>query len=388
MSFRNILVLILLITFNNVWASWQEKAKDLLKASSEACKALKTISYKSTLYIGELKVEAEIIQEYAPVPNVGFGTAKVLVKGAMETQSEPQKFSFSYDGEHFKFLEEGKGDIKTIDRPDAIAVGRTLGFQYSLVVQSGFTSEEGIDKVISSMNRAELIGETEIEGRKCEQIRIFRTTKNPATQEETESFSDWFIDKESLLPIGFVSNSIRRTVQVKTVEQKSKILFDINNGSSKENLIQGDEAKTEGLPAKGELFPSFSLKNVSGEDKKLGDFQADIFIIDFWGTWCGPCLLAMPDLQALHEKYQDQRVQVIGISVHDAPGKAEKFVAKKGYNYEFLVQGDELAKRLKLDTYPTLFVLDKDGKILHAEKGRREKAMKDFEKIIENKLKR
>lgn len=369
-------------------ASIQTDASSILKISSEACKAVKRISYKGVLALGDMNVEADIIQESASVPDVGFGNAKVLVKGELETQNGSQEFSFSYDGTFFKLHEEGKGEIKTIENPDARAVGRSLGFQYSLLINPTFTSEAGMDKVIASMNRAELIGESEIGGRDCEQIRIFRTIKNPATQEESESFSDWFIDKESRLPIGFISKSVKRTVIVESIEMKSQTQFDINNdGNVKEDLITGNEPKTEGLPAKGEVFPSFKLDDVNGNVKSLSSYDADIFIIDFWGTWCGPCLLAMPGLQALHQKYQNKKVQVIGISVHDKPGKAERFVSQQTYSYEFLVQGDELAKSLKLDTYPTLFVLDKEGKILHAEKGRREEAMKDFEQIIENKLK-
>ena len=361
-----------------------EDGTSLLKASNKACKSLQSISYQTTLHMGDLKVVADVIQEHAEVANVGFGTTKVLVNGAMETPLQPQKFSFSYDGEQFKFHEQGKGDIKTILQPDAMAIGRTLGFQYSLVVNPFFT----LENVTDNINKAELLGETLVEGRKCHQVRIYRSIVNPATKEEKESVSDWFIDKENLLPIGYQNNSIKRSIKVQLIEKKSETVFDINDGSSNELTIRGDEPKTDGLPAIGELFPAFSLKNVSGEIKKLNDFDAEVFIVDFWGTWCGPCLLAMPDLQDLHEKYEDRKVQVIGISVHDTPGKAEKFVAKKGYNYAFLVQGDELAKKLRLDTYPTLFVLDKEGKILHAEKGRREKAMKDFEVIIEKKLKR
>lgn len=388
MTLRNTLILVACFALSPALAITQHDAVNLLKASSEACKSIKSISYKSFLSFGDIDVKADIRQEFGSVPDVGFGNAKILVKGELETQKGAQPFSFSYDGTFFKLHEEGKGEIKTIENPDAQTVGRSLGFQYSLLVNPTFTSEAGMDKIIASMKRAELMGESKIEGRDCQQIRIFRTLKNPATQEEKESFSDWFIDKETLLPIGFVSNSIRRTVVVESVETKNQTLFDINNdGYAKEEIVTGNEPKTEGLPSKGEIFPSFKLDDVNGNQKSLNSYDADIFIVDFWGTWCGPCLLAMPDLQAIHQKYQNKKVQVIGISVHDAPGKAEKFVAKKAYSYEFLVQGDELAKRLKLDTYPTLFVLDKEGKILHAEKGRREEAMKDFEEIIQNKLK-
>lgn len=389
MKLRYLLFSLFLINVLQLSASQENnEASLLLKASSEACKSLENISYKSLFYQEGIKVEAQVIQEYAPVPNVGFGTTKVLVKGEFETPNQVQPFSFSYDGQFFKFHEEGKGEVQTVENPDARAIGRTLGFPYFLLVNNAFASEQGMDQLINSMDRAELIGKSEIEGKSCQQVRVYRTLKNPATQEEISSYSDWFIDDETRLPIGFESKSIRKTVIIESLKVKSQVKFDINAAGSKdEKKVLGNEAKTDGLPKVGSRFPQFSLNDVDGEVKSLDSFDSEVFIIDFWGTWCGPCLIAMPDLQALHQKYKDRKVQVIGISVHDAPGKAEKFVASNSYTYEFLVQGEELAKTLKLDTYPSIFVVDKTGKILHAEKGRRENAPKEIEAIIEKALK-
>lgn len=362
---------------------------DILSLASEACKKLQSIEYTTTYTMGAMTVQAKVHTEKASVVDVGFGSAKIIVDGELKVPNGEQAFKYSYDGTNFKFHEPGKGDIKTIQNPDVKSVSRTLGFQYFMPVMNFYTTENGMEGMIERIEKSELIGMETINGEDTYHLRVYQSIVNPATKESTSSSSDWHFSQSTYLPIRFSSKSTSREVRIVDFATQKETRFDINvTNDVSEKLITGREPKTEGLLSVGSEFPGFTLNDIEGNSKQLADFEAKVVLVDFWGTWCGPCLLAMPDLEKLHQKYKDKGLSVIGISVHDAPGKAEKYVASKAYSYNFLVQGDKLARSLKLNTYPTIFILDDQGKVLHAEKGKREGAIPEFEKIIEAQLKR
>lgn len=361
---------------------------DILNLASEACKKLQNITYTTTYTMGAMTVQAKVLTEKAPVADVGFGNTRIIVDGELKTPGGAQAFKYSYDGANFKFQEGGKAEIRTIQNPDVKSVARTLGFQYFMPVMNQYATENGMDELIEHIEKSELIGMETINGEATYHLRVHQTFMNPATKASISSSSDWYFSQSTYLPIKFSSKSSSREIRIVDYAIQKEMLFDINASSGvSEKLITGREPKTEGLLPLGSEFPEFTLKDLEGNPKQLADFEAKVILVDFWGTWCGPCLLAMPDLEKLHQNYKDKGLSVVGISVLDAPGKAEKYVTSKAYSYNFLVEGDKLARNLNLNTYPTIFILDKEGKVLHAEKGRRTEAIPEFEKIIEGQLK-
>lgn len=71
-----------------------------------------------------------------------------------------------------------------------------------------------------------------------------------------------------------------------------------------------DEARTEQEPP---VAPAFSLPDLRGKRTKSADLEGSIVILDFWATWCVPCVGEIPAFNQLHEKYSRQRVKVIGL---------------------------------------------------------------------------
>lgn len=359
---------------------------EIAKKASEACKELDFIEYKAVFEQGGLVVEAQVLHKKAEVPDVGFGKAIVLVRGDRVMGPEIQPFEFSYDGTTFKFHEPGNGEVKVIREPTPTSVGRTLGLFYYSMVDRYLTSNEGLEFLME--RELAYGGEEEIDGRPVIRLDVTSSMTGPYGGKAEKRTFQWYFDRESFLPVrrvvGTVTNSM--TLMRENVSN-TDMLFDINADESySETAITGMEAKTEGLLAVGTRFPDFLLQEANGPKRSLKDVTDKVTIIDFWGTWCGPCIIAMPDLQELYSAYHDKGLNVVGISVNDKPGKPEKFIEKKGYSYQFLVQGDQLAAKLRIDTFPTVYIVDNDGIILHAEKGRREQAKDAFKDIIEKNI--
>lgn len=63
--------------------------------------------------------------------------------------------------------------------------------------------------------------------------------------------------------------------------------------------------------------PSIVVPAVGGGDLKIADYRGQVVYVDFWATWCGPCIDSIPELNMLHEKYKDRGFAVLGISVDD-----------------------------------------------------------------------
>lgn len=113
--------------------------------------------------------------------------------------------------------------------------------------------------------------------------------------------------------------------------------------------------------------PNFSVKNLAGENVSLEKFRGQVVLLDFWATWCKPCVKSMPALQQLHERFSAKGLAVLGIST-DANGAKHvpTFLAKHKISYpNFLDSGDEPAwERYKVKVLPMLFLIDRKGQIV------------------------
>ncbi|HGY54269.1 MAG TPA: TlpA family protein disulfide reductase [Caldithrix abyssi] len=110
---------------------------------------------------------------------------------------------------------------------------------------------------------------------------------------------------------------------------------------------------------------NFTLKDTSGEEYSLSDFKGKIVILNFWATWCAPCLREMPDLEQINKKYKDQGVQVIGIVVVSKLEDVASTLRKTGVTYPILYGSKKtIAAYDNFYSIPQTFIIGRDGKIL------------------------
>ncbi|MFZ9879787.1 MAG: TlpA family protein disulfide reductase [Phycisphaerales bacterium] len=120
----------------------------------------------------------------------------------------------------------------------------------------------------------------------------------------------------------------------------------------------------------GDAAPDFALKDLAGAEVTLASLKGKVVLLDFWATWCGPCKMAMPTIQKLHDEYKDKGVVVLGVNTWEQqPDAAKKYMEQKKFTYGCLLSGDALAEAYGVPGIPALVVIGKDGKVAVAEVG-------------------
>jgi len=109
---------------------------------------------------------------------------------------------------------------------------------------------------------------------------------------------------------------------------------------------------------------NFTLKDLSGNEVSLSDFKGKVVMLDFWATWCPPCVKAVPELIALHEKYKAQGFEVIGISMDHSVTDARNFVKDKIIPYTVLMTDSKVEKQYGVINIPVTFLIDRSGKVV------------------------
>lgn len=145
------------------------------------------------------------------------------------------------------------------------------------------------------------------------------------------------------------------------------------------------------LLANETIAPDWVVETVTGDSIRFTDQKAKLYLIDFWYRACGPCVKAMPHLQALHEKYKDKGLQVIGLNPYDYKDKDTQpfkdFLSRRNVSYTLaFITIQVAAKEYNVSGYPTFYLVDADGKIVHSDVGFHENLEEAIGKIISNYL--
>jgi len=141
-------------------------------------------------------------------------------------------------------------------------------------------------------------------------------------------------------------------------------------GRSDEPLDIGAIGVTERPSIKvGDVAPDFQAKTVDGKPIKLSDYHGKVLLVDFWATWCGPCVEEIPSLKAAHEAFKtNPNFQMLSLSVDDQPGaprdfaKAQKLEWTQGFLGEW--SKSSVPGQWGVQGIPAVFLVSPDGKIL------------------------
>ncbi len=149
------------------------------------------------------------------------------------------------------------------------------------------------------------------------------------------------------------------------------------------------EQGQEQAPARqlADTLPDFTLANLAGEPQSIKSFGGKPLLINFWATWCGPCLREIPMLKELQAARPD--IQIVGIAI-DRREPVEKFAGEQAFNYPILVgqsEAWEAAAALGVDVYALPFTVfaGADGALLGVHTGELHAAhLADFRAVIDD----
>ncbi len=133
------------------------------------------------------------------------------------------------------------------------------------------------------------------------------------------------------------------------------------------------QIKTANNPAIGHQRAEFSAIDLNGKMRNIKEWDGKIIILNFWATWCPPCLREIPEFIELQHAYGDQGIQFIGVAI-DEEEAVREFAAELGMNYPSLVvqnDGIMLAKRYGngIGALPYTVIINRDGEISHTIRG-------------------
>ncbi len=120
------------------------------------------------------------------------------------------------------------------------------------------------------------------------------------------------------------------------------------------------------LAAENRQASYFSLKNLDGGEVSLDQLRGKYLLINFWATWCGPCKVEMPSLQALYTRFKSEKFEVLAIS-NDMFGEkvVRPYVEANRLDFTVLLdQNLKVSHKYGVVTLPTSFLVDPEGKII------------------------
>jgi cytochrome c biogenesis protein CcmG, thiol:disulfide interchange protein DsbE len=112
--------------------------------------------------------------------------------------------------------------------------------------------------------------------------------------------------------------------------------------------------------------PEYAAVNLAGDSVSLSDMRGDVVLLNVWATWCAPCRVEIPELQALHEEHEDRGLRVVGVTVDSrhAIDDVHQFIDEFGMTYDVWLDPDHtVLDRFRGSGVPLSVLIDRDGRI-------------------------
>ncbi len=163
-------------------------------------------------------------------------------------------------------------------------------------------------------------------------------------------------------------------------EIKVAILRKASEEEKKMMLEMRASKKSELIDTKA---PVFSATDIHGNNYTLNQLKGKIIVLNFWFVECKPCVMEIPDLNELVEKYKDKEVVFLGFATNKK-SKIIDFLEEKNFDYTIIPDSRKIAKAYNIKGYPTHIIINQNSKIVHATSGLSAVTVSNLDKAIES----
>jgi thiol-disulfide isomerase/thioredoxin len=129
-------------------------------------------------------------------------------------------------------------------------------------------------------------------------------------------------------------------------------------------LTSCDSLKSRGI-APGDQAPELLYPDLNGEKFSLNKVKGKVVLVNFWASWCGPCILELPSLEKLQQRFKGQNFSVVAVGIDDQQENLASFKAQYGLSFPILVDEEGTSKQsYHLSGVPETLILDRQGRVV------------------------
>jgi len=140
----------------------------------------------------------------------------------------------------------------------------------------------------------------------------------------------------------------------------------LRNAEEPKYLRAGGGGGTPGMesPLVGKPAPAFELDLLDGKPFRLADNKGQVVVLDFWATWCGPCLQAMPQVERVTKEFRERGVRLVAVNLQEAPNDIRAMLERNKFDVPVALDVDGVvAERYNATAIPQTVVIDREGKV-------------------------
>lgn len=354
-------------------------AREILKKANAAAASLDALSY-----------EVQFFGQGAIADRVPKASGKVIAQRTMFPDKPRVRIECvfanrgSAEGAPVRFASDGTNATRLEDSRKAAVTGKSEDAQspeMSALVPPKFFTPGPFELDL----RAPLVtheGTAKVGGVDCDVVKV-------SHQPSGETFMTyWFGEKDHLLRR--IENKIQFREPGSPNPQSGAIVFevthldaqpkingetfaiDVPEGYAKSDFGPKPQVGGSGMLAAGGPAPEWELPTFDGGKLSLKGLRGKVVILDFWASWCGPCKLAMPGMEKLHQRVKNMPVAVVGINCRQRGkpiSEAREVVENLKITYTQCHDGDDVALAYHVGGIPCLYVIDPEGKIVWSTSG-------------------
>lgn len=150
------------------------------------------------------------------------------------------------------------------------------------------------------------------------------------------------------------------------------LLAGCSQESNQQEAGAGEPVPSRDMSDYAETIQNAEFTDLDGNPVDLSDYHGKLVLIDFWESWCGPCLQVFPAMQELREEYPDEFVMLaVTVGLTEGPEEAKAFAEEHGYDFTWLYDANGVFQSLGGTGIPFKVYVDPDGELLDIEMGSR-----------------